>query len=75
MGTIRNFGDVWYNHNSLANILSMADVRKVCRITMDTSVKPAMTIHRRDGSQMKKKLKYLLFSKLPSNLPTSLQTM
>jgi hypothetical protein len=53
MGHVRNFGDVWYNPHSLANILSMAEVRKVCRITMDTSVEPAMTVHRKDGSRMK----------------------
>jgi hypothetical protein len=50
---VRNFSNVWYNPHSLANILSMAEVRKVCRITMDTSIEPAMTVHRKDGSCMK----------------------
>jgi hypothetical protein len=53
MGHVQNFGHVWFNPNSLANILSMAEVRKVCRITMDTSVEPAMSVHPRDGSIMK----------------------
>jgi hypothetical protein len=53
VGTVRNFGDVWYNPDSLANILSMAEVRRVCRITMDTSVEASMDVHRRDGSIMK----------------------
>jgi hypothetical protein len=53
VGTVKNFGDVWYNADSLANILSMAAVRKVCRITMDTSVEAAMNVHRKDGSIMK----------------------
>jgi hypothetical protein len=53
IGTVNNFGDVWYNEDSLANILSMAAVRKVCRITMDTSVEAAMLVHRTDGSIMK----------------------
>ncbi len=53
MGHVKNFGHVWFNPDSLANILSMAEVRKVCRITMDTSVEPAMSVHRRDGSIMK----------------------
>ena len=53
MGTVKNFGDVWFNTNSLANILSMAHVRKVCRITMDTSLEAAITVHRQDGSHMK----------------------
>ena len=33
---------VWYNENSLANILSMWDTRKVARVTMDTMVVPAI---------------------------------
>jgi hypothetical protein len=53
VGTIRNFGDVRFNADSLTNILSMAAVRKVCRITMDTSVEAAMNVHRKDGTIMK----------------------
>ena len=53
LGTVANFGDVWFNPASLANILSMAAVRKVCRITMDTSVEAAMNVHRKDGTNMK----------------------
>jgi hypothetical protein len=53
MGTIRNLGDVWFNTESLANILSRAELRKVCRITMDTSVEASMDVHRQDGSIMK----------------------
>jgi hypothetical protein len=45
MGTVTNFGDVWFNEESLADILSMAAVQKVCPITMDTSVEPAMHVH------------------------------
>ena len=52
IGTVTNFGNVWYNQHSLANILSMAAVRKICRITMDTSVDAAIHVHRRDGSIM-----------------------
>ena len=53
IGMVRNFGDVWYNEKSLANILSMAEVRKMCRITTDTSVEAALTVHRKDGTLMK----------------------
>jgi hypothetical protein len=53
VGTVKHFGDVWFNADSLANILSMAAVRKVCRITMDTSVEAAMNVHRKDGTVMK----------------------
>jgi hypothetical protein len=37
MGTVANFGKLWYNPNSIANILSLAEVRKVRRVTMDSS--------------------------------------
>jgi hypothetical protein len=49
---VKNFGDVWFNANSLANILSMAEVRKVCCITMDMSYKAAMNVHHLDRSIM-----------------------
>ena len=45
LGTVASFGDVWFNPATLANILSMAAVRKVCRITMDTSIEAAMHVH------------------------------
>ena len=45
VGTLEGFGEVWYNPKSLANILSMAAVRKQFRITMDSSVDAAMIIH------------------------------
>jgi hypothetical protein len=53
MGNVKNFGNAWFNTDSLANILSMAEVRKVCCITMDTSIEAAMNVHRHDGSIMK----------------------
>ena len=56
VGNVKNFGEVWYNPDSLANILSMAAIRKVCRITMDTTVEPAMNVHRKNGTVMKFKV-------------------
>ena len=53
MAHVKNFGDVWFNPHSLANILSMAEVRRVCRITMDSAIEPAMMVHRNDGSLVK----------------------
>ena len=53
IGEFPNLGDVWYNRESIANILSLAEVRKVCRVTMDTTTEPAMFVHRLDGSLMK----------------------
>jgi hypothetical protein len=52
-GVFKNLGPVWFNHSSIANILSLADVRKVCRVTMDTAVEPTIHVHRKDGSIMK----------------------
>ncbi|KAI2502818.1 Reverse transcriptase (RNA-dependent DNA polymerase) [Fragilaria crotonensis] len=53
VGDFPNLGEVWFNRNSIANILSLAEVRKVCRITMDTLDEPALIVHRIDGSIMK----------------------
>jgi hypothetical protein len=49
----KNLGTVWYNPKSIANILSLSEVRKKCRVTMDTSSESAMVVHRTDGSTMK----------------------
>jgi hypothetical protein len=50
MGTIHNFGKVWYNPNSIANILSLAEVRKTRRVTMDSSNDAAFHVHLLDGT-------------------------
>jgi hypothetical protein len=53
VGDFPNLGQVWYNRESMANILSLADVRKVCRVTMDSVSEPAIIVHRLDGTTMK----------------------
>jgi hypothetical protein len=53
IGDFPNLGPVWYNPESIANILSLAEVRRVCRVTMDTSESPAFIVHRLDGSEMR----------------------
>jgi hypothetical protein len=50
MGTIANFGEVWFNPDSIANVLSLAQVRKVRRVTMDTAQQPAFHVHALDGT-------------------------
>jgi hypothetical protein len=50
MGTLPNFGPVWFNPDSIANILSLAQVRAVRRVTMDTAELPAFHVHKLDGS-------------------------
>jgi hypothetical protein len=52
IGDFPNLGEVWYNEHSIANILSLADVSNVCRVTMDSAADPAMHVHRLDGSLM-----------------------
>jgi len=52
VGDIKNFGTVWYNPDSLANIFSLAAVRKLWRIIMDTSAEASLCVHRSDGSIM-----------------------
>jgi hypothetical protein len=44
--------EVWYNPASIANILSLADVRKHCTVTMDSSRSPSINVHRKDGTIM-----------------------
>jgi hypothetical protein len=53
VGDFPNLGEVWYNKHSIANILSLAHVRKVCRVTMDTAEETALFVHQLDGSIMK----------------------
>jgi len=48
VGELGGYGTVWYNPNSLANILSLANVRKVFRVTMNTGPedpKPTIIVH------------------------------
>ena len=52
IGDFPNLGPVWYNEDSIANILSLSEVRRVCTVTMDTSKEPAMNVHRKDGTIM-----------------------
>jgi hypothetical protein len=61
VGDFPNLGQVWYNKASIANILSLADVRKICRVRMDSSKDPALCVHRLDGSIMR-------FAEHPSGL-------
>ena len=50
LGDFPNLGEVWFNPDSIANILSLSAVRKICRVTMDTTAETAMIVHCLDGS-------------------------
>jgi len=53
VGKVCNFGTVWFNKKSLANILSLAKVRKKYRVTMDTAVHPSMCVHHANSTIMR----------------------
>ena len=53
VGDLPGFGTVWYNKHSLANILSLAAVRKRYKVTMNTDEEAAMVVHKKNGEQMK----------------------
>ena len=53
IGDITNFGTVWYNPDSLANILSLGEVMSQCRVTLDSAIKAALIVHKKDGTTMK----------------------
>jgi hypothetical protein len=42
----------WYNPESIANILSLAAIRKLCPVTMDSTRSPSISVHRPDGTVM-----------------------
>ena len=44
---------IWYNADSIANILSMSEVAQEWRLTMDTLVENAIWLHRGDGQVLK----------------------
>jgi hypothetical protein len=45
----QHFGQVWFNEKSMANILTLADVVKYARVTMDSAARKSMFVHRHDG--------------------------
>jgi len=53
VGEVHNLGTVWYNPQSLANILLLAEVHCRYRITMDTVLEASICVHRSDRSIMK----------------------
>ena len=56
MGEVKGYGRVWYNKDSLANILSLANVRKKFRITFETGPLdpcPSIIVHCNDGKVLK----------------------
>jgi hypothetical protein len=55
IGTFHGLGipcPAWYNPESIANILSLAAIRKICPVTMDSTRSPSISVHRPDGTVM-----------------------
>ena len=55
VGNIHGYGEVWFNKQSMANILSFANVKKKFRITISTGPDdpcPTFCVHKKDGSVM-----------------------
>jgi hypothetical protein len=44
-GQVDKFGTVWYNPNSVANIFSFAEMKRIYRITYDSEVEDAFVVH------------------------------
>ena len=68
---------IWYNPESIANILSLAEIRRLCRITMDSSESPSISVHRPDGSTLsfhEHPSGLYVHSPHPSSLPTATYT-
>ena len=47
---LKGYGDVWYDKNSVANILSLAEVANKFRITFDTESGNKFILHKSDSS-------------------------
>ena len=52
VGKYRNVFEVWYNKDSLVNILSLAEVRKKYRVTMDSSESNTLVVHISENDRM-----------------------
>ena len=53
VGDLDGYGDVWYNPRSLANILSMALVSDLFRVSFDSAKEQAIFVWRSDGTYIK----------------------
>jgi len=53
IGEVQNFGTIWYNPKSLANILSLAEVQHRYRVTMDSALEASICVHWSDGTIVK----------------------
>ena len=50
VGDLRGYGTVWYHPDGIANILSLAEVRKRFHVTYDSSQQNEFVVHKPDGT-------------------------
>jgi hypothetical protein len=63
--SVDRFGKVWYNKDSVANIFSFAEMRKLYRITYDSETEDAFIVHTPERQVRFKPLKNGLYSLNP----------
>jgi hypothetical protein len=63
--SVDKFGKVWYNKDSVANIFSFAEMRKLYRITYDSETEDAFIVHTPERQVRFKPLKNGLYSLNP----------
>jgi hypothetical protein len=76
-GQVDQFGTVWYNPNSVANIFSFAKMKNKYRITYDSEVEDAFVVHTPSKEVQFKPLSNGLYSLNPKRQtehPTTTQT-
>jgi hypothetical protein len=49
VGDLSGYGEVWYNKDGIANILSFSRVEKKYRVTYDSTVSKQFIVHKKDG--------------------------
>ena len=50
IGDLPGYGEVWYDPNGIANILSLARVKDKYRVTFDSGAKNKFIVHKEDGT-------------------------
>ena len=53
IGDLPGYDTVWFNPESIANILSLARVSRSRRVTMDTGIENCFNVYKRDGTVQK----------------------
>ena len=52
MGTLKNYGDIWFDKDFIANILSLARVKEKFSVTFDSTNDNAFILHKPNGTKL-----------------------